>query len=270
MLKTTSADEPLDAWRARVEILRAAASAGLAPTFVKADESGRTVITEYVAPHPLFPRLAAPATRAATLTQLGATVRRLHALPIPPDATTRDAHAFLAETWASLSDFPVPAWAIDTVRAVLDHPLPPSDQSPVLSHNDLNPTNLLDAGDRVLFVDWDSAGPNEPLHDLATLSLFFRLDDADTAHLLSAYDGAPLTTLPERFLRVRQRIAALCGVLFLQLARRGGHPGALEAVLTGPPDARTPEGQFRYGLTLINAASTTSRRPSRGRSSLLP
>ena len=37
----------------------------------------------------------------------------------------------------------------------------------VFGHNDLLPANLLDDGSRMWLVDWDYAGWNSPLFDLA-------------------------------------------------------------------------------------------------------
>jgi thiamine kinase-like enzyme len=41
-----------------------------------------------------------------------------------------------------------------------------------LSHDDVNPTNLVYDGNRLLLLDWDNAGKNEPMYDLATISVF--------------------------------------------------------------------------------------------------
>ena len=44
----------------------------------------------------------------------------------------------------------------------------------MLSHNDLNPTNLIYDGAGVQLLDWSAAGPLDPLYDLATLAMFLR------------------------------------------------------------------------------------------------
>jgi aminoglycoside phosphotransferase (APT) family kinase protein len=247
------------------ELLRAASAAGVAPRVVHIDEARRAVVSEFVVDRSFAARFGAPATRATALEELGVALRRVHALPISPGASSKDPRAFLAEIWASLGDFLLPAWVGDAVRRALDEAPPPTERAPVLSHNDVNPSNVVYDGQRVLFLDWDSAGANDPFADLATVAVFFRMDDATSARLISTHDEAPVSAqLPARFIYLRRMIAALCGVLFLNVARERGHAGgetALELALTlgevqdrmraGMFSARTPEGQWQFGLALL-------------------
>lgn len=46
----------------------------------------------------------------------------------------------------------------------------------VLSHNDLNPKNMLSDGEQVWLIDWECAGMNDPLFDLAVLTHAHHLD----------------------------------------------------------------------------------------------
>ena len=61
----------------------------------------------------------------------------------------------------------------------------------VYGHNDLLPANILDDGTRLWLIDWDYAGFNSPLFDLANLASNNNLDPAQEAWLLHAYFGAP-------------------------------------------------------------------------------
>lgn len=106
-------------------------------------------------------------------------------------------------------------------------------------------------GKRVLFLDWDSADINDPLYDLATVAVFLRMNDATSARMLAAHDQTGVTTLPARFTYLRRVISALCGVLFLQVARSRGHRGSTTDVATNGGDARTVDGQWQYGLSLL-------------------
>jgi len=141
----------------------------------------------------------------------------------------------------------------------------------VLSHNDPNPSNLVHDGARLLLLDWDSAGANDPFHDLAAVAVFLRLDDATCAQLIAAHDDAPIAaSLPVGFVYLRRAIAGLCGAMFLHLARAAGHAGArgdetLELAPTlgdvhasmraGTLSARTPDGQWAFGLALLQASA---------------
>ena len=110
---------------------------------------------------------------------------------------------------------------------------PPASARRSSSHNDVNPTNLVYDGEKLLLLDWETAGPNDPFYDLAAIAVFLRMDEGTCLRLLAAYDGEPVAELPARFAYNRRLVAVLCGTAFLHLARHGGHAGA-----TGGRDAR--------------------------------
>lgn len=275
VLKIAPPREPVDAWRTRSDILRAAADAGVAPRVVHVDESRRAVVTELVVDRSFFGWLATPATRATAIDSLGATLRRVHDLAIPAGAVGREPRAFLETVWTGLSGFALPAWIGDAVRAALAQPPPPADRPAVLSHNDVNPSNLVYDGERIVLLDWDTAGANDPFYDLAAVAVFFRMDDATCAQLIAAHDAAaPAAELPARFIYMRGMIAALCGTLFLHIARGGGHQGArgdetlelaptlatvYERMRAGAINARTPDGQWQFAQALLKASTQLPR-----------
>jgi thiamine kinase-like enzyme len=59
----------------------------------------------------------------------------------------------------------------------------------VFGHNDLLPQNFIDDGSRLWLIDWDYAGFNSPLFDLANLSSNAQLDSEQEAWVLSTYFG---------------------------------------------------------------------------------
>jgi aminoglycoside phosphotransferase (APT) family kinase protein len=260
VLKIASDGEPLADWRRTLQILRSAADAGLAPPVVHADESRRALVSVFVTDRSLPARYADPRTREAALVLLGGTLRRVHALALPAEKA-----AAAAPDWAALSsDGALPSFVGETVRRVFAEEPPPSERAPVLSHNDVNPTNLVFDGEKLLLLDWERAGANDPLYDLATISVFLRMDDEACRTLLAAYDGAPVATLPARFGYNRRVVAVLCGLMMLSLARRRGHAGGTEALDAAPslgdvyPRLRsgalslaTAEGLWCLGLALI-------------------
>ncbi len=63
----------------------------------------------------------------------------------------------------------------------------------VFGHNDLLAANLVDDGDRLWLIDWDYAGLNSPLFDLAGLASNSELPPEDEAWLLQTYTGTPVT-----------------------------------------------------------------------------
>ncbi|WP_119300808.1 phosphotransferase [Dongia deserti] len=63
----------------------------------------------------------------------------------------------------------------------------------VFGHNDLLPTNFLDDGKRLWLIDWDYAGFNSPLFDLANLASNNEVAEPDERWLLETYFERPLT-----------------------------------------------------------------------------
>jgi aminoglycoside phosphotransferase (APT) family kinase protein len=264
VLKVAPAREDQATWRRAVAIQRLAAAAGLAPAVIHADDGRRAIVTDFVADRSFVAFYRGPDHQAA-VELLGSAMRRLHALPAPPDAPPLAARAFLAQVWEGLRGFAVPAFVVEGIERVLTEEAPPGDGALVLSHNDLNPSNIIYDGQGIMIVDWATAGPNERLYDPAVLAMFLRMDEGDCLRVLSAYQDQPVERLPERFVYLRRLAAALAGSASLYLARRLKHPGArgetLEAALplggfyqqlqTGAVKLGTPEGQWAFGLSLV-------------------
>ena len=255
-------------WRRYLAILRLAAGAGLAPRVVHVDEHRLAVLSAFVEDRSFIAFYQDPATQPAAVELLGRTFRRLHALPIPAEAMEGglEARKLLSALWPELrANLPLPGFADDLVRRMLDTPEPPSDRAPVLGHNDPNPTNLVYDGTQLLLIDWDTAGVQHPFYDLAAVAMFLRMSDDLCLGMLSAYEGAPVDTIPERFRYARRLVALFCGATFLGLARAAGHPGdatgTLQTTLSigtcyqlmqkGLLRFDTAAGQWQMGLALL-------------------
>lgn len=253
-----------DGWIRKRDILEHAASAGIAPRVVHADEARLAIVSELIADRGFAPWIGTPTTRDQAIATLGRTLRRAHELPLRGDAA--QPLTLLGNVWTSeLAGFPLPAAITEAVVQLRAEEPPIHDGPLVLSHNDLNPSNLLFDGERLLLLDWDAAAPNDPYYDLATAAMFFRLDEAASLALLSAYQGEPVTSLPPRFLYDRRLAAALAGSMFLKLARASGHLGSVDAappsvadiyqsLRTGALDLSAGNGQFAFGLALLATA----------------
>jgi aminoglycoside phosphotransferase (APT) family kinase protein len=266
VLKVAREDQPLAPWRRKVHVQQLAVNAAVAPRIIHVDEDRRAVLSAFVADRSFPAYCGDPRTREAAIALLGRTVRRIHDIPVPHDADALDPRQFLATLWSGpLAGFAVPAFLSDAVRRVLEDEPPPSDRALVLSHNDVNPTNLVYDGEHLLLLDWDTAGPNDPHYDLAAASVFFRMDEAACLALLTAYDGESVSAVPTRFVYDRYVVGVLCGVAFLHLARQNGHPGAtgtesLDSTLSlgelyqqmraGAVSIATGQGQWALGLAL--------------------
>jgi aminoglycoside phosphotransferase (APT) family kinase protein len=256
-------------WSRQVAVQRAAAAAGVAPRVVHVDAETRVVVSEHIDDRGWPAYYATPATHDAAITLLGEAIRRLHTLPLPADLPAATAHAFLRRVWQGARDLgTLPSWAAATLSALHEEPVPASDRAPVVSHNDLNPSNLRYDGARLLFLDWQTVSANDPYYDLALVSVFQRMDAMACAQLLSAYAGAPVRSLPPRFVWSQRFAAALSGTALLWVAGvRGyrGHeitpaqaPTLLEvygAMRNGTLSMDTGEGQWQLGLALHRVAA---------------
>lgn len=267
VLKISDAAQPLAEWRRTLDIRHLAASAGLTPRVVHVDEDRRAVLTAFVVDRSFPAFYRNPATHDAALAQLGRALRRVHEIPLPPDAEAKDARNFLSGIWSGFGEsFPVPAFVGDAVRRVLAEEPPATDRAVVLSHNDVNPSNLVYDGENIVLLDWDTAGPNDPFYDLAAVSVFLRMDATTCEALLAAHDDEPVAALPARFAYDRRLVATFCGVMFMHLARQRGHGGAAgdetldstpalgefyQRLMTGALSIAAPEGQWWFGLALV-------------------
>jgi thiamine kinase-like enzyme len=61
--------------------------------------------------------------------------------------------------------------------------------APVFCHNDLLPSNFIDDGERIWLIDWEYAGWNSAIFDLANLSSNFELSSEIEEYFLKAYYG---------------------------------------------------------------------------------
>jgi aminoglycoside phosphotransferase (APT) family kinase protein len=258
-------EDPAD-WQRALHAQKLAAEAGLTPRVVHADEQRRAVVTDFVADRSFMTFYRDPRTHEAALAQLGRTVRRIHALPLPPGALPRDPREIVAMVRDRfLAGFAIPGFVSDAIARVLAED-PPGAAPVVLGHNDLNPSNLVYDGEAILVLDWAVAAPVEAFYDLAVVSLFLRMDEATSLRLLSAYEERTLDALPARFRHMRRVAGALAGSFSLHLARQMKHPGAtgaetMESALpllefyqqmrAGALKLGSAEGQWTFGLALV-------------------
>lgn len=265
VLKITSQDEAIDAWRIKVQVQQSAANAGIAPRVFHVDESRRAVLSELIVDRSFAAQLGNPTTRESAIFALGSMLRRLHALPIPDGLQSADAKGFLNTISNAVpADFVLPAFVRQAMEKMRIELPPASSGGLVLSHNDVNPTNLVFDGTRVMLLDWQTVAPNEQYYDLAAIAMFFRMDDDTARKLLTAYNDAPVDEIPDAFRYFRRFAAVLSGAAALHVARLRGHAGGdvgVEATSTlgevyqqlrgGTFDIGSVSGQWTFGLALV-------------------
>ncbi len=270
-LKVSDESEPVERWRGKVHIQQMAANTGLAPRIFHVNTSRRAVLSEFVTDQSFPALFGNPLTRDAALVQLGRTIRHVHDLPLPADASCKDPRDLLSEITNGLDvDFVVPAFVADAIRWGLTQEPPAADRAEVLSHNDVNPSNLVYDGESLMLLDWEVAGRNDPYYDLAAVAVFLRMDAETCRKLIEIHDAAPVATLPERFIYVRRLVATLVGAMLMRLARASGHGGAkpsdtlesvsglaesYQAMRIGTISLATGDGKLTFGMALIKAST---------------
>jgi thiamine kinase-like enzyme len=171
--------------RAELEANQVAASLGLAPGVVAADDD--CLVTEYVACEPSDPA-------ALDIEAVAAALRTFHdsGLELPVRFWVPDLLEEYAEVVRARGGSLPRQWARarELVSSIAEA-MPLTD--PVPCHNDLLPGNVLRVGGGILLVDWEYAGMGHRLFDLGNLAVNCQLDDPGEMRLLSAYWGGPPT-----------------------------------------------------------------------------
>jgi aminoglycoside phosphotransferase (APT) family kinase protein len=197
---------------------RIAADLGVAPRIRYADPETGVCIMERIDGHqlggPPDPRRLEKVCRA---------LRRLHEGPAFPSATKPvDVIAFFAARLAELGDELPP----DLARAVDDASRATArwaESAPC--HEDLNPNNILETEDGVVFVDWEVAGAGDPFVDLAQLGVFAFARPDDRARILPTYLGrAPTEEEEARALLARVIAMSVYAAAFFHVRIVAGLP----------------------------------------------
>jgi thiamine kinase-like enzyme len=168
------------------EAARRAADLGIGPAVIAELPGVGTLVTEFVSGEPATSeQLLAP----GVLEAVAASIRCLHRSG-PTDARfpifrvierhARDAATVGGAVPAIYDELHAGALRIEQAL--------PADR-PVPCHNDLLPANVLLRPDRHWLIDFEYAGMNDALFDLANLSVNCAFDEAADVRLLDAYDG---------------------------------------------------------------------------------
>ncbi len=103
--------------------------------------------------------------------------------------------------------------------------LPPPPLAPC--HNDPWPGNFVDGGLRMYLVDWEYSGMNDPMWDLADLSVEADFDVSKDRTFLEAYFGGPIPHDARRRFEMQKPVCDLFWSLwgFLQTVNGNARPG---------------------------------------------
>lgn len=271
VLRVQGDGAPDDFWAQHIRILRRAAEHGVAPPIVYVDENARAVLSVRVTGVPLPATLGDPAQRERAIADVVGRLRSLHEID-PAGIEERDGVGFARGVWEEQrrrTGFP--PWAA-TASSAFDHiaAVLARDTRRVVSHNDVNPGNVLWDGTRAWLVDWEVAGLGHPYYDLAAFVTFLAMDAERAFGLLALHEERPVgQTERETFAAMRQLVALAVGNLFLSMVpnlsvasapTREDAPTQAEcgaAMRRGELDLQTAAGRARFGLAFLRVAMET-------------
>jgi len=254
--------------------LALASSAGIAPRLHFQDISAGITITDFIESAPIRTTFSPE----KLVVELAKTIRSIHSLPcnLPgPDLQETIAAMVAGFAQSKILTGPVVQECFAYYAAIAQK-YPWRDSQRVLSHNDLNPANLLSDGNKLWIVDWDAAFSNDRYVDLATAANFFiHTEEQETQFLQVYFDGGVNEYKSARFYIMRQISRIIYAILLVQVAVRNkpaGHPLDQEMegntlqrfsewMAAGKLSMATHEGQLMYGKAQMNEALRQMRSP---------
>lgn len=190
--------------RQRERLLQSlAADSGLAPRVLAAADDGRWQVRAYVQGAPWD---AGDFGSPRQIARLGAALRRLQAIPVPPFTPFDPSLSLHRWREALLERSPVAAATLEAeIGAALAAfvRLDRSRRAPSIVHSDLHGGNVLDDGS-ICFIDWEYAQVADPLAELGSLLALhpqlerhagMLLAEADLAHCATREDLACWTSI---------------------------------------------------------------------------
>ncbi len=243
---------------------RLAAEQGIAPEVILVDEAAGAIISAKAEGVPFGMALAQPDIRSRALRNLSESLARLHAIPAPdvPPFNPSLGEALWNEQSRRRG---FPAWATQLGAFIISgNEALASDERRVLSHNDVNPANLLWDGSQVWMVDWESAALAHPYLDLATFATFVNFSDDEVIDFLAIQEGSPIDSGQRRtFILLRTLARVLYGAVLFSLIpdlaeidfkSRDETPTLPECyvrLVTGELDLKTSVGQALIGAAIL-------------------
>ena len=216
--------------------MTAAAAVGVAPPVRYADAAAGIAVMDFIEGRPLAQHPGGP---TGLVRELGGLIAQVQATaPFPPLAD--DADDLIATLLAGLraTGLFAPglldrhAEGLARIRAACT----PDPSALVSAHNDPNPRNMLFDGRRVWLVDWELACRNDPLFDLAILTLELAATPALEDVLVEAATGRS----PDEALRARLAVTRLLARLLYGCVALEAFAGEPRAAPEASLEALTP------------------------------
>lgn len=260
VLRVHSATDAPARWQQQLHVTRLAAESGVAPAILHVDDTARAIVSERIAA-PIAMALGDPTQRDAAISSVIGQLRALHRLD-PTQLEERDPLAYVRRQYTAQRLRPgFPVWArqldetLDAIESLLVR-----DPRRVVSHNDMNPRNIMWDGKRAWLIDWEVAGLTHPFFDLAVLAMFIQLPEPVAQQLLALQEQRTLDASEHAtFAALRQVAALMFGLLITSklpdLAVLPEPPKTLteiySALRTGELDVHSPRGQAAFATAFL-------------------
>lgn len=201
------------------EILNQTAEAGIAPHLYYYSEDDGISVSDFVHSQPI----QAAMTPEHIIDVLGKRIRLLHGLPC--GANRQDLLQTIDGLISVFQQSDILAGAIIEEAlagyAKIREVYPWGDSHKVLSHNDLNPGNIICDGKTLWLIDWDAASLNDRFVDLAAIANFFVHTKEQELLLLRVYfEREPTAVETARFFLMRQVSRLIYGMLLAKVGHQ--------------------------------------------------
>jgi aminoglycoside phosphotransferase (APT) family kinase protein len=249
LLRIDTARSPLHNLQRSYSCMQTAEAAGIAPALHYADATTGVSIMDFIDARPLS---SYPGGNEQLLRDLGALIARLQTTPVFPQLA--DYIGMVKRMVGMLNGTLFAAGLLDSHLSALERiqaAYPWASVTPVSSHNDPNPGNILYDGERLWLIDWETAFCNDPLVDLAIIANnFAQTTEAQTVLLQSWLGTAPSDALRSRLFLMRLCTHLYYGsIVLVGLARTPGlvpHT-SLDALTPTELQQAVAQGQLKWG-----------------------
>ena len=204
---------------------KVAADEGLGPPVIAADPDRQLLITQYVDGVALTPSTV---RRSAMIERVARLLARLHGL----NARRFRGRFGVGEVldrygrWLAAADDPPKGDDLVLLRrARRVCTALARTAAAVPCHNDPWPSNIIDAGDRLVLVDWEYSGIGDPVWDLAHFAVEADLDPDEVERLLCAWSGGPPSPGLRARLALWRPVTDVVWGLWARVQHHGGNDG---------------------------------------------
>ncbi|OOQ60169.1 phosphotransferase [Mucilaginibacter pedocola] len=246
-----------------------ASAAGVAPELYYANDVHGILITAFINSQPISSAFSPEQAIIALAKQ----IKTLHNIEYPAIGEQTDLKEVFDKAVNSLADKGfladnAPKTFLNTYAAIKDA-YPWNHTYKVLSHNDLNPRNILCDGSKLWLVDWDVSSINDRYVDLAMAAHFFvYTPDMENLLLNTYFAREPSLYQLARFRIIKPLCRLVYAEIFLQMVLKQQSTNATyntdpnetslaavgQLLRTGNLSLDTSTGQWLYGKALLNAA----------------